>query len=97
MKSGFDRLLKDIESSAVRAFETVTVTEDGIDLEKEGLKGPSSTWTYMVNDDPFQDEMARHMLRNMVAGGAAAVLLWPILLIWGWYQKTLMKKKRRRI
>ena len=29
-----------------------TFTADGIDLEREGLQAPSSTWTFMINDNP---------------------------------------------
>ena len=28
-----------------------------IDLEARDLKGPSSTWTYLVNDDPFSNQI----------------------------------------
>ncbi|RLB65299.1 MAG: accessory Sec system translocase SecA2 [Deltaproteobacteria bacterium] len=39
---------------AVReTFEAASITEAGIDLDREGLAGPSATWTYLVNDDPF--------------------------------------------
>ena len=29
--------------------------QEFIDMEKEGLEGPSSTWTYLINDNPFGD------------------------------------------
>ena len=29
-----------------------------VDLEARGLKGPSSTWTYLVNDDQFNGLIA---------------------------------------
>jgi len=35
----------------INTFKTVEVTGDGIDLDKEGLKTPTATWTYIVNDD----------------------------------------------
>jgi hypothetical protein len=28
-------------------------------MEKEGLKGPSSMWTYLINDHPFGDWFQR--------------------------------------
>ncbi|MGV8871448.1 MAG: accessory Sec system translocase SecA2 [Rhodococcus sp. (in: high G+C Gram-positive bacteria)] len=34
-------------------FESADITSDGIDLDGEGLRRPTSTWTYMVHDNPF--------------------------------------------
>jgi preprotein translocase subunit SecA len=34
-------------------FTQANITSDGIDLESLGLKRPTSTWTYMVTDNPF--------------------------------------------
>ena len=47
----FNDLPRRIEEEIIKTFKTVEVTEEGINLEKEGLKSPSSTWTYIVNDD----------------------------------------------
>ncbi|MGB7604998.1 MAG: hypothetical protein WBL93_05920, partial [Lutisporaceae bacterium] len=50
----FDEMLKDIEKDIVSEFEAASITKAGIDLEKEGLKAPSSTWTYLINENPDQ-------------------------------------------
>ncbi|OZD04570.1 accessory Sec system translocase SecA2 [Rhodococcus sp. 06-235-1A] len=34
-------------------FESAEITSDGIDLDEAGLRRPTSTWTYMVHDNPF--------------------------------------------
>ncbi|MBW2454518.1 MAG: hypothetical protein JRI68_08405, partial [Deltaproteobacteria bacterium] len=34
-------------------FEAATVSSDGIDLHREGIEGPTATWTYLVDEDPF--------------------------------------------
>jgi preprotein translocase subunit SecA len=34
-------------------FTQASITADGVDLESLGLKRPTSTWTYMVTDNPF--------------------------------------------
>ncbi|NLH50933.1 MAG: accessory Sec system translocase SecA2 [Myxococcales bacterium] len=55
--------LGDQAAERVRAsFLQAKVTAAGIDLESEGLRRPSSTWTYLVNDDPFGDEIGRFFL-----------------------------------
>jgi hypothetical protein len=40
------------------------ITEKGIDLAKEGLAGPSATWTYLISDNPFGDALQR-LLRGL--------------------------------
>jgi len=51
----FQNLIQVINDDIINTFETVQITKDGIDMEKEGLKNPSSTWTYLINDNPFGD------------------------------------------
>ncbi|WP_032370318.1 accessory Sec system translocase SecA2 [Rhodococcoides fascians] len=34
-------------------FESAEITSDGIDLDNAGMRRPTSTWTYMVHDNPF--------------------------------------------
>jgi preprotein translocase subunit SecA len=38
---------------------SVRITGQGVDLKREGLLGPSSTWTYMINDNPMGDVFER--------------------------------------
>ncbi len=52
MNREFRLLNKTIAERIVQTMKTATITADGIDLEKEGLKAPSSTWTYMITDNP---------------------------------------------
>jgi preprotein translocase subunit SecA len=50
----FDEMQREVDDRVAETFAAVEVTPEGIDVEKEGLKGPSSTWTYLINDNPFQ-------------------------------------------
>ena len=52
MNMEFGAFLADVERKVVGTMETATITADGIDLANEGLMGPSSTWTFMINDNP---------------------------------------------
>jgi len=49
----FGDVQRNIDNGIVQTFNEAEVTEDGIDVDKEGLKGPTSTWTYLVSDNPF--------------------------------------------
>jgi preprotein translocase subunit SecA len=59
-----------LDDDIVTRLLTAHVTSQGVDLEREGLDVPASTWTYIINDDPFGDLAQRvaSRLRNKVAG-----------------------------
>ena len=38
---------------AADTFDHAEITTDGVDLEAAGIEGPSATWTYLINDNPF--------------------------------------------
>lgn len=42
-----------------KTFKKADITADGIDLDDAGLKRPTATWTYMVQDNPFGSELDR--------------------------------------
>ena len=49
----FQALQDRIEDEVVRDFERIEITPEGVDWEREGLRGPSATWTYLVGENPF--------------------------------------------
>ncbi len=55
----FATLNRRIDDDIVTAFLSATITSNGIDVESEGLQGPASTWTYLINDNPFGDVLQR--------------------------------------
>ncbi len=50
----YEKLLETIEQETTTALAAAEITSNGVDLEKEGLKAPSSTWTYLIDDNPEQ-------------------------------------------
>ena len=69
-----------------------------LDLTGTGIKGPSSTWTYLVNDDPFKNRIGA-MLTG--PGGAtvaiySAAMMMPLLILWGLVESLLRRATRRR-
>ena len=60
----FGCLLERIDERIVQTFCSAEITEKGIDLAKEGLAGPSATWTYLISDNPFGDALQR-LLRGL--------------------------------
>jgi len=55
----FSGLLADVEKRSVESFESVPITADGADLAAAGLKRPTATWTYLVQDNPFGTDIDR--------------------------------------
>ncbi|MFC2168390.1 accessory Sec system translocase SecA2, partial [Acidobacteriota bacterium] len=101
----FHRILTDafrereqkINRGIVKSFESVKITKDGVDLDSDELKGPSSTWTYLVSDSQFGAWM--ELLKGGNIGFAAGAAAWygPIFILWGIIHRIMKKKKREEI
>ena len=95
----FGRLESTIEAGVVDALDHLPVNESRIDLEALGIRGPSSTWTYLVNDDPFRNQIVMMLTgpgRTTVAIYAATIMMPLLLLAWGLVDRFLGRRPRRR-
>ncbi|HVV10818.1 accessory Sec system translocase SecA2 [Amycolatopsis sp.] len=52
----FRKIVPAIEERSLKSFEDLEVTDDGVDLAASGVRRPSSTWTYLVHDNPFDSD-----------------------------------------
>jgi preprotein translocase subunit SecA len=91
----FHEMQRRIDEDLVRTLRDATITERGIDLEKEGLEAPSSTWTYLINDDPFRDQLGVQLAGNTGFAAAAALYTGWILIPWGLYNRYLRRSESR--
>jgi preprotein translocase subunit SecA len=91
-REAFNSTLDFIDEQVVSVFESVTVTEKGVDWEGEGLLGPSSTWTYLVTDMPFTTGPLAAMAGRPSLGLVVAWMYWPLWIAWGFYRKWKMRK-----
>ena len=57
----FAGLLAEVGERSAESFGTVPITADGADLGVAGLKRPTATWTYLVQDNPFGTDLDRAM------------------------------------
>jgi preprotein translocase subunit SecA len=55
----FNKVLDEADQLAAESFRTVPITDAGADLGAAGLKRPSATWTYLVQDNPFGTDIDR--------------------------------------
>jgi len=49
----FSAMMGRVSTETIAAFERLEAENGAIDLARAGLAGSSSTWTYLVNDNPF--------------------------------------------
>ena len=90
--AGVEALLERIDSTIVEIFERIEVTADGVDWEREGLRGPSSTWTYLINDNVFGNNTFLTLANRPGFGLWAMLLCWWILVPWA----IVLRWQRRR-
>ena len=76
----FQALEDRIEDEVVRDFERIEITSDGVDWEREGLRGPSATWTYLVGENPFGASGLLSPAGRIGSVAAAAGAPWLVLL-----------------
>ena len=83
----FAKLHQNIEDRTIETLTALTVADEGV-LDT-AFRGPSSTWTYMINDRAV-GELYRMLLGpGSSASAAAGVLMtWPVLLAWALWRKV---------
>jgi preprotein translocase subunit SecA len=80
-------------AAAVEASLRSFIGREGpVDLEGEGLKGPSSTWTYLVNDDQFGWGVEILKGTNIGFAAGAAALYGPLFV----FALLVNRLKRRK-
>lgn len=81
----FGSLMDGVKDDAVALFERLEIRDGRIDLEAAGIAGSSSTWTYLINDNPFSNfGLSMIASRNIGVAGATvftAVLYLPLTLL----------------
>lgn len=84
----FDKLMKTIEDETTGTLSKIRITREGADLESVGLKVPSATWTYLINDDKEQLGMCPIDFNPF-----AAMFLWPLMFFGATYYRMFRKTK----
>jgi preprotein translocase subunit SecA len=87
-----------IDKAVLDTLRHVTTGAGGLDLGAAGIRAPSSTWTYLVNDDPFRNQI---LLKLIGPGGTtiaiySSALLGPLLLLWGIVERFFRRRQLHR-
>lgn len=86
--NAFVELRQTIEERIVETFAMAEITERGIDLDQAGLRGPSSTWTYLINDRALpQLQQMLYGHGNAAFAIGAVLATWPMLVAWGLWRR----------
>ncbi len=70
-----------VDEQVVEKFISLEITNGKLELKKMGLHGPSSIWTYIINDQAIMNSLASTLVSSRQIGFAAhAGLLAPAIL-----------------
>ncbi|MBW9156521.1 preprotein translocase subunit SecA [Clostridium tagluense] len=65
--SVFQNLQQEIQKRILQDFESLDLSNQGLISLKGRIKPPSSTWTYLVNDNSLIDPLSSLFIRNAIA------------------------------
>jgi preprotein translocase subunit SecA len=86
-----------VEEAVITAFETRLGKDDPLDFDADGLKGPASTWTYLVNEDQFGWGIEMLNGKNIGLAAGAALFAGPLYIFALLINKFSKKKARGAI
>jgi preprotein translocase subunit SecA len=94
----FATIDESIDDAVLSALPAVRVVNGRIDLTATGLRAPSSTWTYLVNDDPFRDRLTALLTGpgGVTVAMYSALFLTPLLIAWGLIDRLLRRTPKPR-
>jgi len=75
-------------------FNNLDLVDNKVDLTKTGLKIPTSTWTYLINDNPFENTLEIAMAGN-IGLSAAIGFMWPLLVVYSLVKNQKLEKIRK--
>jgi preprotein translocase subunit SecA len=77
----FDALQHTIDRDSIDTFNRIAITGKRIELPQDSVKAPSATWTYLVNDNPFEDSFTQQLMGD-IGFSTWAGLLWPLTALY---------------
>jgi preprotein translocase subunit SecA len=87
----FLNMRNSINEAVISELTTFIQKGDPIDPDLDRLRGPSSTWTYLVNENPFGSGTEMLKTKNIGFGSVAALVAGPLFL-WTLHKTTKKTK-----
>ena len=95
--SAFIEMQDLVRGNIISAFENLKGRKHGIDLDSPQLQGPSSTWTYLINDEQFGWGIQMLSGKNIgFSVAAAGGLHMPLFLLLIWLKRSFRRKSDRK-
>jgi len=93
--AAFSEMAQRTERAVVKTLRELIKRPGPIDLRAEGLKGPSSTWTYLVNEDQFGWGVELLKGKNLGFAVGAAAFMGPLFILTLLMRRLRGRKKQR--
>ena len=88
----FDERFRQSDAKIINTFKKISVKNGHVNLDQLGIRAPSATWTYLINDNPFEKNLGMQLIGN--AGmQVSAGILGPLLAL----ELLFRKKKNTKI
>jgi len=91
-------MMEGLRDEIAETFVRLRAENGRIDLDRAGLRGPTSTWTYLVNDNPLPSFALQLIATGnfgvSLATAFLAILYWPVTL--GVVATTFVRRRLRR-
>ncbi len=91
VNAAFLGLDRKIEEDVLKTFDELGLSKDDLDLDEAGIRGPSSTWTYLISDNTFGSWVGLLQGTNIGFTAGAAGFLGPLYILLG-----LLRRRRWR-
>jgi preprotein translocase subunit SecA len=91
----FHKLEQKIDDAIIQTFLSLPLSWKGIDLDEKGIRGPSSTWTYLITDNQFGLWVSLIQGSNIGATAVAAGVFGPLYILLGLVQRFYKKRRMR--
>ncbi|MCO6475109.1 MAG: DEAD/DEAH box helicase [Phaeodactylibacter sp.] len=89
--SRFQALCKEIDETIEEKAALLLANPD-MELRELGVRRPSSTWAYVVNDNPFGNKLATMLLDNANIGFQADPISAAVLFVVGLFRRLFRRK-----
>jgi preprotein translocase subunit SecA len=91
VSAAFLELDQKIDEEVLHTFEGLKFTGNDLDLDEAGIRGPSSTWTYLISDNTFGSWVGLLQGTNIGFTAVAAGYLGPLYVLLG-----ILRRRRWR-
>jgi len=82
----FQKLALEVQKRILQDFEALEISQHGLNILKERVKPPSSTWTYLVHDNSLMGPLSSLFIANSISS-LGRLLSWPVLFGTSVYKK----------